>query len=233
MFERPATLVLIGCAVIGLFALLAANSPSYSFHPFCTYGEIYKLNATIEVDGQAYSSEVVRQTSKSRDWIYNLNSNGCGATHGTALSFRLPDNRVVLLRATLCRNGAEALKKADTIDVARYCESIHVNRPNRNPGRYADGYIVNDAEQPAFWSRFWFGAPATEGKTVVRMTSVSAQNAREDARDGLEKAAPGLLKASFSYKDLYNRPDEIIPYLRRSASYRPVNGRFLYDVQER
>src|SRR5215203_3675937 len=155
MFERPTILVLIGACVIGLFAWLTAASPSYSFHPFCTYGEAYKLNATIEVDGQAYSSEVVRQTTKSRDWIYNLNSNGCAATHGTALSFRLPDNSVVLLRATLCLNGIAALKKAHKIDVAQYCDSVHINRPSRNPGRYADGYIVNDAEQPAFWTRLW------------------------------------------------------------------------------
>ena len=111
------TVPLIGCAAVGL--LYASTSPQYTFHPLCTYGEIYRLRASVDIDGETYSSEVVRQTSKSRDWIYNLNSAGCGATHGLALSFRLRDNRVVLLRATLCRDGAEALNKARKIDVSQ------------------------------------------------------------------------------------------------------------------
>ena len=233
MFDRSATLLLISCAVIGGFALLIATSPSYSFHPLCTYDEIYRLGATIDVDGQVYSSQVVRQTTKPRSWTYNFNRSGCGATHGTALSFRLPDNRVVLLRATVCRDGTEALKKVDKIDVARYCEAIHLNRTNRNPGRYADGFIVNDAERPAFWSRFMFGTPAMEKKTVIRLTRAQAERIHADAQDDLEKSAPGLLNASFGYKDLYNRPDEIIPYLRRAAFYRQNNNQFLYDVGER
>ena len=233
MFDRPATLLLIGCAVIGCFSLLIATSPRYSFHPLCTYGEIYRLSATVDIDGQAYSSQVVRQTTKPRGWTQNFNRAGCEATHGTALSFRLRDNRVVLLRATVCRDGTEALKKVGKIDVMRYCEAIHLNRTNRNPGRYADGFIVSDAERPAFWSRFMFGTPATEKKTVIRLTSVEAEKVHADVQDELEKSAPGLLKASFGYTDLYNRPDEIIPYLRRAAFYRQNKNQFLYDVGER
>src|SRR4051794_25129626 len=109
MTEHWRTFALIGCALVGVLILSAATSPKYSFDPFCTYDESYKLDAIIEVDGRTYSSHVVRQTTRSRDWIYNLNQNGCSSSHGTALSFRLPDNRAFLLRATLCRDARQAL----------------------------------------------------------------------------------------------------------------------------
>ena len=230
MFAPTLTVPLIGCAAVGL--LYASTSPQYTFHPLCTYGEIYRLRASVDIDGETYSSEVVRQTSKSRDWIYNLNSAGCGATHGLALSFRLRDNRVVLLRATLCRDGAEALNKARKIDVSQHCEAIH--RPRRaGTSRYADGYIVDDAERPAFWSRFTLGAPATDRSTLIRLTAVSAERVRSDPEDDLDSTAPGLLKASFDHREWFNSPDQLIPYLRRSAFYAQNNRRFLYDVQER
>jgi hypothetical protein len=87
MIAHSMTVPLIGGALVGL--VYASASPQYSFHPLCTYGEIYRLRATVDIDGEAHSAEVVRQTSKSREWIYNLNSAGCEATHGLALSFRL------------------------------------------------------------------------------------------------------------------------------------------------
>ena len=46
----------------------------------CTYGEIYGLGATIDIDGQAYSSNVVRQATKPRGWTHNFNRAGCEAT---------------------------------------------------------------------------------------------------------------------------------------------------------
>jgi hypothetical protein len=230
MFAPSVTVPLIGCAAVG--SLYVSTSPQYSFHPLCTYGEIYRLRASVDIDGETYASEVVRQTSKSREWIYNLNSAGCGSTHGLALSFRLRDNRVVLLRATLCREGAEALNKARKIDVSRHCEAIH--RPKRaGTSRYADGYIVDDAERPASWSRFTLGTPATEQNTLIRLTEVSAERVRSDPEDDLDSTAPGLLKASFASKEWFNSPDQVIPYLRRSAFYKENNRRFLYEVQER
>jgi hypothetical protein len=230
MIAHSMTVPLIGGALVGL--VYASASPQYSFHPLCTYGEIYRLRATVDIDGEAHSAEVVRQTSKSREWIYNLNSAGCEATHGLALSFRLRDNRVVLLPATLCRDGADALRKARRIDVSRHCEAIH--RPKRaGASRYADGYMVHDAERPASWSRLALGTPATERNIVVRLTEVSAERVRADPEDDLDDTAPGLLKASFASREWFNSPERVIPYLRRSDFYRQNNRRFRYEVEER
>jgi hypothetical protein len=65
------------------------------------------------------------------------------------------------------------------------------------------------------------------------LTEVSAERVRSDPEDDLDSTAPGLLKASFASKEWFNSPDQVIPYLRRSAFYKENNRRFLYEVQER
>ena len=107
------------------------------------------------------------------------------------------------------------------------------DRRRAGTSRYADGYIVDDAERPAFWSRFTLGAPATDRSTLIRLTEVSAERVRSDPEDDLDGTAPGLLKASFDHREPFNSPDQLIPYLRRSAFYAQNNRRFLYEVQER
>ena len=124
------------------------------------------------------------------------------------------------------------MRKARTIDVGKHCDAIH--RPRNNSLlHYADGDIVDNAERPASWSRFRVGTAATKRNTVVRLTGVSAERVRTDAQDDLEAAAPGLLKASFKHRQRHNSPEELIPYLRRSAFYRQNDRRFLYEVEER
>jgi len=74
--------VLIGLTICGLplyllFAGVAAyeRAPPNTFSPFCTYIRTYRLSVTIETEGKLYSSFVVRQRLKPREWIAQLG--GC------------------------------------------------------------------------------------------------------------------------------------------------------------
>ena len=91
--------IAVACGVMLISYML---SPPYSFHPFCTYDLTYRLRVTLEAEGKQYSSEVVRQQSRSRNWIETMNSGGCPSNTGTALAFRLGDNRLVLLSSNIC-----------------------------------------------------------------------------------------------------------------------------------
>src|SRR5215831_5750321 len=105
---------------LGLISILAAlsygafviyqRSPPNTFNLFCTYDFAYRLNVTIEVDGQQYTSEVIRQLSRSRPWVKELNRDGCKPTIGTASSFRLANNRLVLVSSKICADAIKAFE---------------------------------------------------------------------------------------------------------------------------
>ena len=63
-------------AACGLMFFIHERAPPYSFSAFCTYDLTYRLNVTIEVAGTRYSSEVVRQQSRSRRWVQEINYAG-------------------------------------------------------------------------------------------------------------------------------------------------------------
>jgi hypothetical protein len=86
-----------------------AFSPPYTFNPFCTYDLTYRLRVTLEAEGKQYTSEAVRQKSRSRRWISTMNHGGCPSSKGTTLAFRLDDNRLVLIGSAICRDADHAL----------------------------------------------------------------------------------------------------------------------------
>jgi hypothetical protein len=241
---EPAMTDRIKYSFVGLIAIVLlagglyrfATAPMYSYHLFCTFREIYRVNATIEVDGRRYEAEVVRQTTTSRDWIRNLNSAGCSSTHGTALVFRLADDRVVILRSTICNAGSDALKKTQQINVADYCESIQREKPRsardraRIPNR-RDGYIVARAEHPATWAGFFFGQ-AMADNTVVNLVSVTASIAYTDASDRIDQIAPNILKSTFTTSLWYDSPEAVITYERRRKYYNSETKKFPFTVSE-
>src|ERR1700744_152909 len=91
--------MLVWIGVCGLILFIYERVPPYTFSPFCTYDLTYRLKVNIEVAGTQYASEVVLQEYRSREWIQVINYAGCPQTYGSALSFRLEDNRLVLLAA--------------------------------------------------------------------------------------------------------------------------------------
>ena len=100
------SLLLFGIGAYSLGFAIYERAPPYTFGPFCTYDLTYGLNITIEVDGKRYSSSAVNQLSRSRKWIAEINS--CPQAYGTAVAFRLANNRLVLLSSFICQEGIAA-----------------------------------------------------------------------------------------------------------------------------
>jgi hypothetical protein len=227
---------LIAFVVIAGATWRVATSPDNSYSLLCKYTEIYRVTATIEVEGAQYKSEVVRQNLTSRDWIRNLNSGGCPETHGTALSFRLKDNRVVLLRSELCHDAIKALEKLPTIKVSEYCAGINRQKTitSRIAPRNRDGFIFDSADAPTVWWRIVLGE-TKDGVPDIRLVSVTASRAYANAFDDLETVAPGILRSKFvtgGTVEWYTSPNDLIGWRRRSG-YRTANDEWPNTVREK
>jgi hypothetical protein len=174
----------LAAAIAALAYALYQFIPPYTLDPFCTYDVIYRLTATIDVDGQPYSSEVVRQNSFSRKWISMINSAGCQQTYGTALSFRLPDARVVLTSTFICQSAKRELEDSRSnytqvferamaerrqADVAALCSG---RIQDVYPASQAHGYIVDDADRPTRWQPFRFGEKVAKSDTIIRLVTI-------------------------------------------------------------
>jgi hypothetical protein len=203
--------------------------PPYALDPFCTYDLTYRLNATIDVDGQPYSAEITHMNSFSRNWIAVMNSAGCQQTHGTALAFRPPDNRVVLMGPPLCLRARRALSDVDrdyeqsfaqamaarkTVDVMQYC----ANAPDAVAGQ-AHGFVVDNADRPTEWARFRFGEKMTNADTTIRLVAATATATHASPADQLREVAPGVLKTYFEHDVWWNSPEAILNFHRRSREY--------------
>jgi hypothetical protein len=112
----------------------------------------YRLNTTIDVDERQYSSQVTWTNSFSQRWIQVMNSAGCRQSHGTVPSFRLSDNRVVLVGARICSKAMQelsdnnnqysdeqtfshAMSVGRTVNVMRACPNtfrMSIRSPGRN-----------------------------------------------------------------------------------------------------
>src|SRR5258708_5489202 len=97
--------IVVFVALCGIIFTIFERAPPYTFHLFCTYDLTYRLNVTIQAAAEQYSSEVVRQLSRSQDWASGFNDSGCQQTYGTAVSFRLRDDRLVLASSRMCINA--------------------------------------------------------------------------------------------------------------------------------
>jgi hypothetical protein len=226
--------VLAAGMALGATALVARTIPPNTFNPLCTYDLTYRLNATIEVGGRQYTSQVVVQGAHSRDWIARINTAGCRSTYGTALPFRLADDRVVLLRPHLCRaarralagtekdyeagNFRRAMAERRTVEVTRLCNGI--GHDWRSRIRVAEGYLIDNAERPRHWRGFGFGHPLPPSDEIIRLVRASAQAADIWPSDPLAEVAPGVLKTHFRYTDWLDSPEAILSSSRRRSLFR-------------
>jgi hypothetical protein len=196
--------------------IIYERTPPYTFEPFCTYDLTHRLNVTIEAAGKQYSSEVVTQLSRSRNWVAVMNSGGCQQTHGTALSFRLADDRLVLISSRICpkaerafadtvdayyaRDFARAMNERRKIDLTSFCIGVGRDRGRSGfdlPGY--EGFLVDSADTPTQWMGFRFDYNAsTYSDQHLRMVSAAAEAADISPEDKLDRVAPAVLKTEFN-----------------------------------
>jgi hypothetical protein len=181
--------------------------PANTLHPFCTYRAQYRLDATLQVGGELLTSSVVRQSSQSRQWIYVMNSGGCGQRYGTALTFRAKDDRVFLIHADICQS-AEKFPE-NPVDVIEHCSQNWPYRPI--------GFIVDSASKPTTWKPFNF----LIGDQDAKLISMKATPTWHPPSDDLEKSAPNILKSVFETDNVNgwsNSPERIISFERRHGN---------------
>lgn len=223
------------------------RTPPYTFNPFCTYDLTYRLNVTIEADGQQYSSEVVRQLSRSRRWISEMNA-GCQQTRGTALSFRLANNRLVLIGSWICPKGqlafddtlygykypgnfVQAMRENRRVDLTSLCVSLHRDRPPSVFSYFGyDAFIIDDADNPTRWKGLNFDSASSNPEDHLRIVSAFAEATDISPEDELDRIAPAVLKTDFKYGGNWSlSPETILPFARR---YYP-DKKFTYTADQR
>jgi hypothetical protein len=225
----------------GLMFVVYERAPPNTFDPFCTYRLAYRLNVTIEIGEKQYSSEVVSQLSQSRKWVETINS-GCRQTLGTAVPFRLGDNRLVLIHSYICPKALNAL--ADTgkeyrsddfvqamrehrkADLTSLCVGVSRNRPAQYSSSSYDGFIIDNADNPRRWRGFNF--ESADMKEYIRIDSAVAEAMDVSPEDQLDNVAPEILKTTFTYDNWSASPEVLLPFFRR---YLP-NKQFTYTAQE-
>ena len=189
-------LLLCGCG---------GQSPPYSYDLFCTWSRIYRVDAQIEVAGRRYRGWAVKQESRSRDWIYNLNSNGCPSQRGDAIIFRLADGRAVLLRSGIPASALPRYDEQGNVGV----DDFVAGRSSATGGA-PDGYIIESADRPARWIGFWLG----DGP--VRLVGLRVEPRREPPDDEIDRLAPALLGTEYeSGEGWAANPSAMIAYSRR------------------
>ncbi len=193
-----------------------SQSPPNSYDLFCTYDLIYRLDATIEVDGRIYSSTVTHQRAHSRRWIAMMNQSGCIPTHGTALVFRLDDGRVFLGRVHLCRDATNklgrispqqiarfeedftrAMQQERDVDVMMHCRGIGYAKNGRPRPMDFDGFMIDNADNPTSFVGVHFDERPAALRSTVRLVSATAQAMIAHPADLFNALAPELLAAEF------------------------------------
>jgi hypothetical protein len=204
--------------------------PPYSFHPFCTYDLTYRLHVTLEAEGKQYSSEVVRQKSRSRHWIAAMGDAGCMADKGTALAFRLGDNRLVLLSSNICleaerkiadyyvEDAARAMREHRKVEVTSHCAGISRSQ-GRSLGSDAsfDDFLIDNADKPTRWRGFKFDNTSSSSQPQLRIVTAVAEAADISPKDNLDKVAPEIFKTQFKHPNMPYGPEPWLPYSRRSS----------------
>jgi hypothetical protein len=233
---------IIACGLMFAAVYAYERTPPNTFSLFCNYTFAYRLNVTIETGGRQYSSTAVRQKLQARKWIATLG--GCYETLGTALAFRLADNRLVLINTHLCETAYEAfagthqnyiyndfvdaMRERRKVDVASFCMGLSKEKPQR--GRYykVQGFVIDNADNPARWRGLTFDVNDVAGD--FRIVSAVAEAFDGKPEDQLATVAPAILKTEFKYRepDWGNSPEAIIDFFRR---YRPDN-KFTYTAEE-
>ena len=199
---RPRTWHLFAVAG-GVFLIVAVwFSPTYSFHPLCTYTVNARVTAEVEIAGQRLSSTVVYQNSRSRGWISMINSAGCKQLQGTALTFRLANDSVLIVPSRICHKGAEELAQSGHLDILDACTG--------NQAHQDTAFLVDSASRP----RRWYSVTNGVGFRIVSMT---AESTWTNPVDDIASVAPNLLKSDFKYghQQWSRSPETVIPFQRR------------------
>ena len=136
-------------------------SPVYSFHPTCTYTLNARVTADIEVEGEEVTATVVHQNSRSRAWLSIMNSAGCKQRYGNALTFKLRDDRVLILPARLCSRGEKVVPSYGDLDVLSVCAG-----QQQGPDM---AFMVDSATRPSRWQVVMNGIDYR----IIRMTATS------------------------------------------------------------
>jgi hypothetical protein len=193
---------MLGAVGFVLMCLAVWFSPTNSFHPICNYTVNARVSADVVIGGQELSSTVVYQNSRSRGWIAMLNSGGCNQSYGTALTYRLANDRVLIVPTQICRKAEEALSGFGRVDILSVCTG---EQALRDPA-----FLVDSAIRP----RKWYTVTNGFEFRIVRMTAVSTWS---NPTDEIASTAPGLLKSDFKLdgQQWWRSPERIIPFQRR------------------
>jgi hypothetical protein len=158
-------------------------------------------------------------------------SASCKPTHGTALAFRLDDNRLILLSSNICKTAeraiadgskrtyaadvARAMREHRKVDVAPLCMGISRDRDRSMPYflKY-DGFLVDNADKPSRWMGFRFDDVSGP---QFRIVAAIAEAADISPRDDLDKIAPEILKTEFKYSNWSDSPERVISFWRRHS----------------
>jgi hypothetical protein len=204
------------------------RSPPNTFNPLCTYNLAYRLTVTLEIGGKQYTSEAVNQLTRPAHWVGGINGRGCPQLRGTALSFRLADNRLILLTTWICntafstfgtidRDGdgvgyREAMRVHRKVNIAAKCVGIRRSY-TYNAGGPFDGFLINDADKPATWRGFFFhksNVATLNADEDVRIISAVAEADDVAPEDQLDTVAPAVLKTRF-LSPISDTPDYLLP----------------------
>ena len=223
---RLSGILTIACGLIFAGFYLYASAPPHTFNPFCTYSIAYRLNVTIETGGKQYSSTVTRKFSRARqkwmDWI----NPWCQQPLGTALAFRLDDNRLVLMATRICPKAkyakddfTDAMNTKRKVDVASSCRGVVHDQPPTYPAPVYQAFVIDNAEHPA-----WYRGLAFDANNVARsfrIVSAEAMASYVGSEDQLDKVAPAILKTSFN-GNWSESPERLIDFFRRSRPFRYI-----------
>lgn len=191
-------------AIIGLIVLVAAiwRSPTYSFHPTCTYTVNARVSADVEIGGQKLTSTVIYQNSRSRRWISMINSAGCKQLYGNALTYRLANDSILIVPSRICHKGEQILSDTGHVDVLKVCTD--------KQGHQNSAFIVNSASQPSKWYSVRNGVD-------FRIHNMIAESTWSNPADDIASIAPNLLKSDFKFsrQQWSQSPETVISFQRR------------------
>jgi hypothetical protein len=208
-FKTTSALLALSVAGAAYLSFSFWFSPSYSFHPLCTYTVNARVSADVEIAGQKLSSTVVYQNSRSRRWIATMNSAGCKRTHGTVLTFKLASGGVLIIPSRICHKGAEVLEDEGQLDVLTACTGKQAHQDS--------AFMVDSATSPRKWQ-------SVSNPADFRIVSMTAVSTWAEPSDDIASTVPNLLKSNFKYgRNQWARsPEAVISFDRR---YKETRGK--------
>lgn|ERR1700676_4037552 len=211
---------------LGLMIIIFERAPPHTFDPFCTYDLTYRLNVVIEADGRQYSSKAVRQIVRERRWVRGLFYNSCTPANGSTVSFRLADNRLVLIGSGICQKAelaladrnayfvapefADAMREHRKVDLISFCAGVRRDKPPAFKLVGYDGFILDNADSPKQWTGFEFDSTSSCSEQHLRIVEAVAEAADISPEDELENLAPAVLYTNFQHDSRSLGPETIL-----------------------